>query len=490
MRRGALLVPALLAVAAPLALHLRAREPRADVLEPGTPAAVELDPSAWTHPTWRVRVPVRATGLRVWTSGATGDIELYLAHGDEPRPDLGYFDAMGEHVWIDEEVLITITDTVPLQPGSWYVAVVPAYTTPSDAGPVRCQLHAEILEPAPVPLPFGEVVRDELTRATGLRNAYTVELPATEALGDTLRIEVRSPAANVDVVAGSPKRTLWNTYAVGESPLHFERLLLPAAELSDGLALQVYAYPDVEELDVLPIELLLTTPEDPRELTPEGAVPAAAFDGELGAAIAATVSVFSPAGGGSGVVVSPDGHVLTNAHVVVGVEPGERSGPVPALSVGFTADARQPVVPGFGAELLAVDRELDLALLRIATTLDNEPLDPGLRFPFVERCASEPTLGDTLYTLGFPMTGGSSSFLSPTLSRGILSGWARTRGTTMLKTDAETHAGVSGGACLDAEGRLVGLPTSSLSDVNLAGGMGFVVPVSAVPAHWGERAGW
>ena len=52
------------------------------------------------------------------------------------------------------------------------------------------------------------------------------------------------------------------------------------------------------------------------------------------------------------------------------------------------------------------------------------------------------------------------------------------------------HSGVSGGACLDAQGRLVGVPSSSLTDANLAGGLGFVQPLELVPAAWRELAGW
>ena len=60
----------------------------------------------------------------------------------------------------------------------------------------------------------------------------------------------------------------------------------------------------------------------------------------------------------------------------------------------------------------------------------------------------------------------------------------------LLKTDAAIHAGISGGACVDARGRLVGIPTSSIADANAAGGLGLVTPLDLVPQEWRERFGW
>jgi S1-C subfamily serine protease len=82
------------------------------------------------------------------------------------------------------------------------------------------------------------------------------------------------------------------------------------------------------------------------------------------------------------------------------------------------------------------------------------------------------------------MTGGSGSLVTLSLTRGVLSGFAREEPGWLIKTDAAIHAGVSGGACVDGAGRLVGLPSSSIADSNQAGGLGFVIPLERVPEAW------
>ena len=86
------------------------------------------------------------------------------------------------------------------------------------------------------------------------------------------------------------------------------------------------------------------------------------------------------------------------------------------------------------------------------------------------------------------MTGGSNSFVTLSVTRGVLSGYSQELEGLQYKVDAQIHSGMSGGACIDGQGRLVGLPSASLSDFNQAGGLGFVIPVANVPGAW--RSHW
>ena len=163
---------------------------------------------------------------------------------------------------------------------------------------------------------------------------------------------------------------------------------------------------------------------------------------------------------------------------------------LPRLHGGFNSDPRLPASPSFGLEIVDYRQELDLALLRIVSTLDGQPLPKGLVFPNITLGSSaDIKLGSPLISLGYPMTGGSSALVSITLTRGICAGFAVEPEGPIIKTDAGTHSGVSGGTLLNEAGHMVGIPSASITDANFAGGIGFAIPVESIPSEWLRRAG-
>jgi S1-C subfamily serine protease len=96
-------------------------------------------------------------------------------------------------------------------------------------------------------------------------------------------------------------------------------------------------------------------------------------------------------------------------------------------------------------------------------------------------------MGDALWLAGYPTAGGQRSRVTISLSRGIVSGFERGEHGVLLKTDAELQGGSSGGAALDAQGLLIGVPTSLVESG--AGQFGFVQPLSALPEAWRARVG-
>lgn len=164
-------------------------------------------------------------------------------------------------------------------------------------------------------------------------------------------------------------------------------------------------------------------------------------------------------GSGSGVVISTDGYIATNEHVVDGAS---------AYTVTFE-DGRI-----YTAELIGADPLTDLAVLKI----DGEnlvPIDFG--------SADELSLGDPAVAVGNPLgqQGGSS------ISVGIISAFDRrvdfSDGSElfgMIQTDAAINSGSSGGALVNAEGELIGI-TSAIG-VSNAGpeGIGYAIPVELV----------
>jgi serine protease Do len=160
-------------------------------------------------------------------------------------------------------------------------------------------------------------------------------------------------------------------------------------------------------------------------------------------------------GQGSGVVLTPDGYVLTNAHVAAG------QGSVRIRLSGARVAA---------AERVGVDERTDLAVLR-ASARDLTPL------PLSERRLE---VGELVLAIGNPLgfersvtTGVVSALYRslPTDSGGLLDG--------LVQTDASINPGNSGGPLLDTEGRVVGVNTAMLP---WARGIGFAVP--ATTASW------
>ncbi|MGA0817276.1 MAG: trypsin-like peptidase domain-containing protein, partial [Burkholderiaceae bacterium] len=153
---------------------------------------------------------------------------------------------------------------------------------------------------------------------------------------------------------------------------------------------------------------------------------------------------------GSGVIVSPQGLILTNHHVIEGADQIEV-----ALADGRRAQAR----------VVGTDPETDLALLRIR--LDKLP---AIQFGR----PSELQVGDTVLAIGNPFGVGL------TVTRGIVSALGRTQLNintfeNFIQTDAAINPGNSGGALVDAYGNLVGINTAIYSRSGGSMGIGFAI---------------
>ncbi|MBI5791231.1 MAG: Do family serine endopeptidase [Rhodocyclales bacterium] len=157
---------------------------------------------------------------------------------------------------------------------------------------------------------------------------------------------------------------------------------------------------------------------------------------------------------GSGVVVSPEGYILTNFHVIDGAD---------EIEVAHN-DGRK-----YKARVVGSDPESDLAVLRI-------PADHKLP---VMAFGSSDTLrvGDVVLAIGNPFGVGQ------TVTSGIVSALGRSHlgintFENFIQTDAAINPGNSGGALVDANGHLVGINTAIYSQSGGSMGIGFAIPVS------------
>jgi len=157
---------------------------------------------------------------------------------------------------------------------------------------------------------------------------------------------------------------------------------------------------------------------------------------------------------GSGVIVSTDGLMLTNNHVVESADD---------IEIAFH-DGRKTK-----AKLVGSDPESDLAVLRIASDL---PLTP-ITFATSESLR----IGDVVLAIGNPFGVGQ------TVTSGIVSALGRTHlgintFENFIQTDAAINPGNSGGALVDSNGHLVGINTAIYSQSGGSMGIGFAIPVS------------
>jgi Do/DeqQ family serine protease len=162
---------------------------------------------------------------------------------------------------------------------------------------------------------------------------------------------------------------------------------------------------------------------------------------------------------GSGVLVRPDGMVVTNNHVIQGSGDTEITA---ALS-----DGRE-----FPAKVILKDEQTDLAVLRLEA--------PGVQFPAIEFADSDGLeVGDLVLAIGDPFGVGQ------TVTSGIVSALARTQvGISdyqfFIQTDAAINPGNSGGALVDMDGKLAGINTAIFSKSGGSHGIGFAIPSNMV----------
>jgi Do/DeqQ family serine protease len=164
----------------------------------------------------------------------------------------------------------------------------------------------------------------------------------------------------------------------------------------------------------------------------------------------------APSGIGSGVIVSPDGYILTNNHVVDGAD-----------KVEVTLNDRR----SFTARIVGADQPSDIAVLKI----------DGGGFPTIPLGDSNKVeVGDVALAVGNPLGVGQ------TITMGIISAKGRSTRSSFgsgsyedfLQTDAAINHGNSGGALVNLKGELIGVPSQILSQTGGNIGIGFAIPTA------------
>lgn len=172
-------------------------------------------------------------------------------------------------------------------------------------------------------------------------------------------------------------------------------------------------------------------------------------------------TIFGPQTGyvegvGSGSIVTKDGYILTNSHVV-------SNGDASEINVLFSNNKTKK------AKLVWNDTTLDLAVIKVEAN-NLSPIDLG--------DSDKVSVGDKAVAIGNPL----GLELQSTVTSGIISGLGRTvsfqngaRMDGLMQTDAAINAGNSGGALLNSKGELIGINTAKAGNSD---GIGFAIPVN------------
>jgi S1-C subfamily serine protease len=159
---------------------------------------------------------------------------------------------------------------------------------------------------------------------------------------------------------------------------------------------------------------------------------------------------------GSGTIISPDGLILTNAHVIL----SDRFYTVTDLIVAMTVAQDSPPVQSYLASVLQVDANLDIAVIKVRADINGNPVNNAtLNLPAVTMGNSDSLqLGDAITIIGYPGIGGETV----TLTRGEVSGFTSESpygNRAFVKTSATIAGGNSGGLAANSAGEIIGIPT-------------------------------
>lgn len=184
---------------------------------------------------------------------------------------------------------------------------------------------------------------------------------------------------------------------------------------------------------------------------------------------------------GSGTIVSPDGLIFTNRHVVEGSDD---------FLILILQDPSEPPVESFLASVVGVSETIDFALLQIDRDLDGNQIDTAsLNLPTIPLASERARLGENISVFGYPglsegylvyTTGTISGVQNESLNGQRVAGW--------YNTDAEISPGNSGGTVVNQNGEYIGIPTAVRAENTTGGRLGGITPLPAILAELGVTA--
>jgi len=441
------------------------------------------------YQTYTFNVPDDAFGFKLDLNCEEADLDIYIRHGS----DISNYNEVDGSSTSDnfcESMLVTRLTEIKAKPGIWYIDVVyqaSAYLPIKNGVPlsrINYTIKMKLVSGnSGVILQPDTETRFHLTGDTGMTEFFIVKVPLGVSI---IRLDAYDTDADIDLMASWTKPVFSSRDAdyiskdnTGRETLIINNRSIP--QIRPGvLYVAVTDLGGSRNTNNYPIDvsiILSYSTQAPTFLLNYPTLPQPRDDIER--IIYATVGIVSVSGTGSGCIISEDGWILTNYHVIQNnsMEPSER------VVVALTIDNDRPPNELFKAEVVRSDRERDLALIKITSGYYGQPLPQGIKFPYLQiGDDSRLRIGDSLSFAGFPSIGGSGSRRSVTFSRGTVAGFVRTHFGRIVKTDGEINSGSSGGPAFDESGKIIGLSTSVIGRGH--GQLAYIHPVSLIPEEW------
>lgn len=413
-------------------------------LRPGQPVSASISLSGGYEWFTSFRFPVTDStfAIEISIADSPADLDLFLidSHGD-----VATYSELND---FNESLFLSRTGDPGLYTDEYTVEIHYQYDAPPEVDgellrtiPFRLTLRTVGLEPT-AHLSPGDVTSGLLLPDNAMMVLYEIEIPDEV---EAFRIDLSDTDGDLDLFvhrSSFPSSPYQATYQA-QTLVSTESLVVTGSAsrpLGAGFY-YVMVLDQVTDEHQVSYTLSVTAGDDPPDhLTGIADLPV--HTGALDHALLATVELSTPAGAGSGCVVSDNGLVLTNWHVVR----GDDDLPVDQIVVGFSLDATRPPAELFTAHVVDYVVETDLALVQIDAGRYGEPIPAGLSFPYFAQLATElPRIGQHLRFVGYPWIGGTGSRASVTYTAGVVSGFQHTSVGTVVKSDGEVNPGNSGG---------------------------------------------
>ncbi len=225
----------------------------------------------------------------------------------------------------------------------------------------------------------------------------------------------------------------------------------PATTVAQSNRTQVFSYADAVALSSPSVVTIYTSKQVAQKSHPLLSDPI--FSQLFGDQIKLREKTRTETNLGSGVIISSDGYIITNQHVIDGAD---------EILISL------PDGSGSKAVLIGEDRETDIAILQI-------PVNGLIGIKLSTEIL--PRVGDVVLAIGNPLNVGQ------TVTLGIISATGRNRiglntFENFIQTDAAINPGNSGGALVNAHGELIGINTAIFNQSGGAQGIGFAIPIS------------
>lgn len=452
----------------------------------GRPAfgLIDLSGDGPAYQTYQFRVPADTFSVRLTVSNSSADLDIFVKRGEAIQNyDLADYSSNMESY--NESLLLTRLSELPLEDDIYYVDIcyqrdnLPVINGSRETRisfNVMMELDSYKITDTLVPEIPAEY---ELSPHNGMASLFALKIPKGT---DAFRIDLFNTTADLDLMVSYEDKiiTKSNNDYLKESLLGRETLIVEGQNgnhIKSGIYyILVFdqvsndhpvGFSIISRLDYIPSDILIGIPRFP------------AVGDEMQNAQMATVEVIGNAGKGSGCLVSSEGHIITNWHVIE-----DFTGDVSEdIYIAINLSNELPPVELFKARLIDYSVSKDLALLKISSGLYGNPVPLGYSFPYFtlgNNGSLKP--GQPLTYLGYPGIGGTGSRASISLTRGIVSGFERANGNLLVKTDAEINSGNSGGAAINTYYELIGFPTVTIGED--AGQLGYLTPVSMIPDEW------